>query len=105
MTSVSNSRGSDVEGGAEGTTDESSPEGAADESVPVVSGVADAAGELAAAGPATVMGVAATTEVKPRWGSSQEYWRTAPKPPSLAAELDLNGVRAVQNESFVFSMK
>ena len=80
MTSVSNSKGGDVEGGAEGAADESGAESGAEESVSVAADedVADAAGVVAAAGPAMVMGVAARTEAKPRWGSSQVYWRTSP---------------------------
>ena len=67
--------------------------------MPVVSGVADAAGELAAAGRATAAGVAASTEVKPRWGSSQVYWRTtAPTPPLRRSSIYLDCVRAVQND-------
>ena len=68
---------------AGGPADSIGAKGAVEESEPVVSGVADAAGELAAAGRATAAGVAASTEFKPRWGSSQEYWRTMASTPPL----------------------
>ena len=63
LTSVSNSKGGDVGGGAEG---------AANESVSVAADVvAEAAGVFAAAGPTTMMGstVAVTTGARPTWGS------------------------------------
>ena len=87
-----------------GPADSIGAEGAVEESEPVVSGVADAAGELAAAGRATAAGVAASTEFKPRWGSSQEYWRTMASTPPLRQSSIWTACARFRTISLVFSM-